>query len=88
MAPNHHNHAEDCRTLARARIMALRAQMRLNDRIREAMRRHDADLVEIVSMLERRVMRVNAHDFVFMTPPRLQRQTAENNPQERATQTN
>lgn len=75
MAPPDHAHAEECRTLARARIMALRAQTRLNERISEALRRHDADLLEIIAFLERRVMRANVASL-FLTPPRLERQTA------------
>ena len=68
-------HNVECVVLARARVRALRASIRLNETIIEAHRRHQEELEDIVAYLQRRVINADARDLLYLTPPPLVRQT-------------
>lgn len=69
-----HQHPVECVVLARSRIRAIRAKLRLNRAIVEAYEEYEREMDSVVDYLESRITRVDPRDLVYMTPPPLQRQ--------------
>ena len=69
-----HQHPVECVILARSRIRAIRAKLRLNRAIVEAYEEYEREMDSVVDYLESRITRVDPRDLVYLTPPPLERQ--------------
>lgn len=63
-----HFHLEECAILARARIRLLRSEIAMNQAIIRAREEHSANLVDVVSHLQRTFTRLDINDLMRLIP--------------------